>query len=94
MEEILSLKDLDNSCDTDAEAATVIKVKPIYEISGNGCQCLGFMQYKLAGFDSATYMEMLSDPQTMQAIKEIYYTPKPVSDDPVIIDAPELPLEY
>lgn len=96
MEEILSLDNLgeDASCDIGISPATVIKVKPIYEIAGNGCQCLGFMQYKLDGFDNVSYMEMLSDPATMQAIKEIYYTPKPISDDPVIIETPEMPLEY
>lgn len=95
MEEILSL---DNFNETDpcaiAAEATVIKIKPIYEIAGNGCQCLGFMQYKLNGFDNASYMEMLSDPATMQAIKEIYYTPKPISDEPMIVETTEIPLEY
>lgn len=96
MEEILSLNDLEQDCSYNSVAteATVIKIKPIYEIAGNGCQCLGFMQYKLDRFDNASYMEMLSDPATMQAIKEIYYTPKPISEDPIIIETPELPLEY
>lgn len=75
--------------------ATTIKVKPVYEVTRGGCQCLGFMQYKLDGFDSASYMQMLSDPATMQTVKEIYYTPKEtISDELVVVDRPELQLEY
>lgn len=86
----------DTNCEQAAQGprATIIKVRPIYEVSRSGCQCLGFVQYKLDGFDSASYMDMLSDPQTMQAIKEIYYQPKETSDELVIIDNQELPLEY
>ena len=88
--------DLSESQETLKETAqpTVIKIKPIYEITSAGCQCLGFIQYKLDGFDSAAYMNMLSNPETMQAIKEIYYSPKESTEDIQIPDRPELQLEY
>lgn len=78
-----------------ARRATTIKVKPVYEITRSGCQCLGFMQYKLDGFDAASYMDMLSDPATMQAIKEVYYK-KPIEthEETPLVDRPELQLEY
>ena len=75
--------------------ATTIKVKPVYEITRSGCQCLGFMQYKLDGFDSASYMDMLSDPTTMQAIKEVYYKkPSEILEETPLVDRPELQIEY